>query len=282
MDLRDLEVFVAVAEEGGVVRAADRLGRVQSAVTTRIKGLEADLGQTLFRREARGMRPTPAGDELLGYAKRLLDLAAEARVAVAGGVPRGTFRLGSMESTAAMRLAAPLTALGQRYPEIEIALTVERPETLLAQLRDGALEAAFVAGEVDGTAFESVSVFREPMALVSCAGVGAARPERFLVFGLDCPNRARLMDWYASEGISPKQIVEIGSYHAMLGSIAIGLGAGLMPEGMLETYPDRARLQARPLPEPFRYLDVRLVWRAGMHSPKIAALLDLLASDRAA
>ncbi len=74
MDLSELRIFRAVVREGGVTRAAERLHRVQSNVTTRVRQLEDDLGTALFVREGKRLHLTPAGQTLLGYADRLLAL----------------------------------------------------------------------------------------------------------------------------------------------------------------------------------------------------------------
>src|SRR3954452_24670991 len=92
MDLSDLRIFSAVVREGGVTRAAERLHRVQSNVTTRLRQLEEDLGTTLFVRAGKRLHLAPAGQVLL-----------RARNAVQDPQPRGIFRLGAMESTAAVR-----------------------------------------------------------------------------------------------------------------------------------------------------------------------------------
>src|SRR5262244_2760304 len=110
MDLSDLLIFRAVVQAGGITRAAERLNRVQSNVTTRIRQLEQDLGVALFVRDGKRLRLAPAGHLLLDYADRLLLLADEARNAVQDTRPRGLFRLGAMESTAAVRLPGPLAA----------------------------------------------------------------------------------------------------------------------------------------------------------------------------
>ena len=109
-----------MAREGGVTRAAERLHRVQSNVTTRVRQLEDDLGVQLFIRSGKRLHLAPAGQVLLGYADRLLDLAQEARGAVQDAKPRGLFRLGAMESTAAVRLPAPLSDYHLRYPEVTL------------------------------------------------------------------------------------------------------------------------------------------------------------------
>ena len=124
MDLADLHIFRSVVHAGGVTRAAEKLNRVQSNVTTRVRQLETDLGVELFIRDGKRLHLSSAGKLLLDYADRLIDLAQEAREAVHDATPRGLLRLGTGESTAAMRL--PVTTvellnengLGRRAPAI--------------------------------------------------------------------------------------------------------------------------------------------------------------------
>src|ERR1700751_4919144 len=97
VDLSDLRIFTTVVREGGVTRAAEKLNRVQSNVTTRIRQLEQDLGVDLFLRPGKGRRLSPAELLLLGYADRLLALGAEAGMSIRDPRPRGLFRLGAME-----------------------------------------------------------------------------------------------------------------------------------------------------------------------------------------
>src|ERR1700754_3060865 len=127
MDLADLRIFTAVVREGGVTRAAERLHRVQSNVTTRIRQLEDDIGAPLFIREGKRLHLTPTGQVLLDYADRLLALADEAREAIQDPRPRGLFRLGTMESTAAVRLPGPLSEYHRRYPDVVLELRTGNP-----------------------------------------------------------------------------------------------------------------------------------------------------------
>ena len=123
MDLSQLEVFRAVAEEGGISAAAKRLHRVPSNVTTRLKQLEEELGVDLFIREKLRLRLSSVGHTFLDYTRRILDLTEEARQAAMGSEPRGTFTLGAMESTAAVRIPPVLAAFHQRYPKVELDLS---------------------------------------------------------------------------------------------------------------------------------------------------------------
>src|ERR1051326_3332790 len=104
MNFADLQVFKSVVEEGGVIRAASKLHRVPSAVTTRIKQLEASMGVKLFHRDKQRLHLSPAGELLLGYAERLIQLSAKARDVVSGPPRRGVFKLGRRGSPTASRL----------------------------------------------------------------------------------------------------------------------------------------------------------------------------------
>src|SRR3982750_203045 len=98
IDLESLEIFRAVATEGGVIRAAQKLNRVQSNVTTRIKQMEQRLGRSLFRRQGRGLVLSAEGELLLSYAQRLFRLADEAESELKSGRAIGVLRIGSLES----------------------------------------------------------------------------------------------------------------------------------------------------------------------------------------
>src|SRR6201989_766102 len=104
MDLADLQVFKSAVDEGGILKAAPKLHRVPSSVTTRIQQLELSLGVTLFHRDRQRLHLSPAGELLLAYAARLIQLSDEARAVVSGGVPQGVLKLGALESTTASRL----------------------------------------------------------------------------------------------------------------------------------------------------------------------------------
>src|SRR6476646_6371607 len=92
MDLEALRIFKAVVDEGGVNKAAARLHRVPSNVTTRVKQLEEQLGAKLFAREGRKLKLSAEGKVLLNYAEQLLRLSPEAETALRGGKPRGSRR----------------------------------------------------------------------------------------------------------------------------------------------------------------------------------------------
>src|SRR6516162_2977025 len=124
MDAGDLRVFETVARLGGMNRAAIELHTGQSNVTAPIRLLEDELGTTLFQRNSRGVILTPSGRRLLPYATRMASLLADARRAVADdGDPKGPLAIGSLETTAGLRLPAILAEYAERYPEVDLELT---------------------------------------------------------------------------------------------------------------------------------------------------------------
>ena len=287
MDLSELRLFSTVVREGGITRAAERLHRVQSNVTTRIRQLEDDLGTPLFARQGKRLHLTPSGQMLLGYADRLLALADEARAAVHDPRPRGVFRLGAMESTAAVRLPKPLNQFHQLYPHVVLELRIGNPEILAKAILAGELDAAFVAEPIADAPFEKLHAFSEEPVIVSAndlASIGkkAGAPRSVLVFGNGCPHRKRLEDWYAKRGEMPERTIELGSYHAMLGCVVAGMGIALLPESVLTTFPESKRLNIHRLPRGENRSDTVLIWRRGAGSPNIQALQQVLREDSAA
>lgn len=282
MDLSDLRIFTSVVREGGVTRAAEKLNRVQSNVTTRIRQLEEDLGVELFLREGKRLHVSPAGLVLLGYADRLLALADEARMSIRDPRPRGLFRLGAMESTAAVRLPKVFNAYSRLHPDVTLELRIGNPVTLSAAILAGELDAALVSEPIADAPFEKVLAFEEEPVIVSAAGhppVGkkGGFPTTMIAFEHGCPYRKRLENWYAQHGEMPERTVELGSYHAMLGCVVAGMGIALLPRSVLTTFPESKRLAVHRLPAGENRSRTVLIWRRGAGSPNIAALREILA-----
>jgi len=283
MELSDLQVFRAVVQTGGIVRAAESLHRAQSSVTARIQALEEKLAAPLFIREGRRLQLAPAGRVLLQYADRLLDLAKEATEAVKLDQPSGVLRLGAMESTAAVRLPRPLGKFHDAHPDVTLELYIGDPTDHTRQVLNGELDAALVAIAASDKRLASVPVYEEEMVLISeakhppIASPRDVQARTLLVFHPGCPHRKRFEDWFARAHVVPRQMVEVGSYHAILGCVAIGMGVALVPASVLGTYAERARLGVHALSARFRYAHTRLIWRKDAPQAKITALRQVLA-----
>lgn len=286
MELSDLRIFRTVVSEGGITRAAEKLHRVQSNVTTRVRQLEEDLGVKLFIREGKRLHLSPAGQTLLGYADRLLDMAQDARDAVQDSKPHGVLRLGSMESTAAVRLPAAFSTYHNRFPEVTLELRTGNPQQLARAVLEGELDAALVAEPIANAPFEKVPIYKEELVLIAAADqppitkAGDGAPRTLLAFENGCPHRKRLEDWFSEQGELPDRIIELGSYHAMIGCTVAGMGVSLLPKSVLNGFAEKKRLSAHKLPPGQDFAETVLIWRKGAYSPKVSALIDVLKETR--
>jgi DNA-binding transcriptional LysR family regulator len=282
MDLTDLDIFRAVVQAGGVTRAAEKLNRVQSNITTRVRQLEADLGVQLFIREGKKLHLSPEGKLLLDYADRLLDLAQEAREAVQDAKPRGRLRLGSMESTASVRLPVPMNEYLSRYPDVSLELRIGTPRELAALVREGELDAALVSEPIADAPFEKIPLYDEELVIIAAANHPPIRSPRdvnarsVLAFEAGCPYRQRMEDWFAGSGEMSDRIIETSSYHAILGCAVAGMGISMVPRMVLQTFPDVKLLSVHAIPPQFGHAPTVLIRRKGAASPKVNALIEVL------
>ncbi|MCO4859666.1 LysR substrate-binding domain-containing protein [Herbaspirillum sp. WGmk3] len=241
MELAELEIFRTVVAEGGVTRAAERLNRVQSNVTTRIKQLEESIGVPLFVRDRKRLVLTASGEALLDYAERILDLVQEAREVVSPQNPRGRLRIGSMESAAASRLPAPLAEFHQRWPEVRLELSTGPTDVLIAGVRAGKLDAALVAGPIEDGALSATPLYKEELLLVTPRSHRRVRsPEdvmldTLIVFEQGCAYRRHAESWFAGQGKGgmPVRTLELASYHAILACVAAGAGVAVVPRSVI-------------------------------------------------
>ncbi|HJV06088.1 MAG TPA: LysR substrate-binding domain-containing protein [Chromobacteriaceae bacterium] len=288
MGLDDLLIFQTVLQEGGITRAANRLNRVQSNITTRIRQLEDDLGVALFLREGKRLIPSAAGQLLGDYAQRLLTLADEARAAVTGRQPRGQLRLGSMESTAAIHLAPVLAAFHARYPEVRLELKTGASGPLLSSLLDGDFDGVLVCGPVTDPRLQATPVYCEELVVVAeknhppMHSAADARAPSLLAFAPGCAYRHRLEAWLERSGVSTDRIVEMSSYHTMIGCAASGMGLALIPRRLLACLPGAQAVSIHALPPDLAQAETLLVRRHGLLAPAIDALTALLLDDSAA
>lgn len=283
MDLSALEIFRAVAAEGSVTRAAERLGRVQSNVTTRVQQLEEQLGATLFLREGRRMALTPAGTSLVAYADRLLALAEEARQALHPAAPSGRLRLGAMESTAAARLPAPLARLHAQWPGLQLELRTGASRELVDQVLAHTSDCALVAWPPPGVDPEApvdrTPVFTEAICIALPADhppverPGDLQVNTLAAFDSGCTYRRMGEDWMRAQrhGAAP-QVLELASYHAILACVAAGRCAGVVPQSVIDLMREPPALRWVPLAE----RETVLVRRRGWQTPALDALLQAL------
>jgi DNA-binding transcriptional LysR family regulator len=239
MDATDLRTFEAVARLGGMNRAAAELNTVQSNVTTRIRALEEELGSALFERHSRGVALTDAGRRLLPYAQRIRHLLADARRAVADdGHPSGVLNVGSLETTAALRLPQHLVTFAEAFSDVDLVLSPGTTSELVERVREHELEGAFVCGPVNHPDLVEEVVFREELVLVTARHLRtlqeafAGRDLKIVVLRLGCSYRQRLEEVLARRGVVGVRRLDFGTIDAIMGCVSAGVGITLLPRSV--------------------------------------------------
>ncbi|WP_426343324.1 LysR substrate-binding domain-containing protein [Pseudoduganella sp. R-32] len=285
MELSSLRIFKTVAEEGSVTQAAARLHRVQSNVSARLNQLEESLGVTLFNRSGRRMLITAEGTRLLEYADRLLRLADEAQMSVRGeNEPSGQLHIGSMETTAAARLPRVLGAFHRKHPQVDLLLDTGPTDYQIQQVLNHKVDLALVSGPVERPELEQQPVFVEELVLLTDAlhgpvtGPADVARRTLLVFRSGCSYRRRLEWWFADAGVAHTRIAEFGTFEAIIGCVAAGMGVAMMPREVLRQRGLGRTVQCHTLPPEVAEVETVMVWRRDI--PHHAARDAFIASFR--
>ena len=262
MDAGDLKVFAAVARLGGMNRAAAELNTVQSNITARIQTLEADIGCTLFQRHSRGVSLTPAGQRLLPYADRAAQLLADARRATRDdGVPRGLLTIGSLETTAALRLTPLLARFAGDNPEVDFVLRTGTTHELIGDVLECRVDGAFVCGPVAHPELDEQAVFREELVVLAAPGVSSLddalepRGTRIVVLRAGCSYRQMLEKVLARRAIVVERLLEFGTLEAIFGCVGAGLGITLLPRALVGPVCAKGRVSMHRLPRVHAMVD---------------------------
>jgi len=232
LDLSVLRTLVAVVRNGSFARAAERVGRSESAVSLQLKRLEEQVGQKMFHRAGRNMVLTDAGERMLAYAKRLIALNDEA-VIDAGLHLEGSVRLGVPPDFAATWLPTVLARFVRICPAVDVETTVERSPSLLALFGRGELDLAmsFATGQIEHARW-SGSI---PMAWIGTRSYVRRThdPVRLAVFDPPCLFRAAATAALDSHGISWAVDFKSSSLASLWAAVAAGLGITVRtPEGL--------------------------------------------------
>ncbi|WEH19922.1 LysR family transcriptional regulator [Streptomyces sp. VNUA24] len=284
MELSDLRVFLAVARTQGITKAAQELHTVQSNVSARIHALEKELGAPLFRRHARGVALTNAGEQLLPYAERISRLVDDARHVIGDETdPCGPLRIGSMETTAGLRLPGVLAAFAEDCPRVDFSLLTGPTEQLVRDVLEYRLDGALVGGPVRQPDLVETPVFQERLVLVSARRVtdlnAVMRDPRILVFRVGCSYRRRLESILQARGAAGVRCMEFGTLDGIVGCVGAGMGITLLPAAVVERHASREQLRVHELPAEEARAETVFVQR--IDAPPSPALTRFLTHARA-
>ncbi|QIS15067.1 LysR family transcriptional regulator [Nocardia arthritidis] len=257
MELRQLEYFVAVAEEGSFTRAAARMHIAQSGVSAQILQLERELGLRLFARSRRSVRLTEAGAAVLNHARTALAAVTDARQVADeySGLLRGRVRFGlAASSSFAFDLADMLAEFHRDYPMVEISLLEASTDELVAGLLDGSQDAAIIAPPAtpptelrlqliaDEALVAAVSP-ADPMAANATVTLAELSGRRLITFSRMIGTHSVIVAAFAAAGLPARIAIEAGDPNVLADLAAGGLGVALLPE----PYARDRRLHALPI-----------------------------------
>jgi DNA-binding transcriptional LysR family regulator len=287
MDAADLKFFEEVAQSGGMSRAAKKLNTVQSNVTRRIRTLESELNVSLFNRTGRGVSLTPAGEQLLPFAIRVARLIDEAARAIGDdGRPKGSLVIGSLETTAALRLTPFLSQFVADFPEVDFSLKTGTSRELVEDVLEHRLEGAFVCGPVHHPDLLQRKMYQERLVLLTARretslGTYLRKNDlRMAVLRAGCSYRLILESWLAHRGIVGVRLLEFGTLEAIIGCVEAGLGMTLLPEALVGPVWRDERVAVHSLPNDYGHVDTLFIRRRdSFQSSALKALLALVSPE---
>jgi DNA-binding transcriptional LysR family regulator len=258
MELRQLEYFVAVAEEANFTRAAQRVLISQSGVSSQVRQLERELGQELFDRSTRQARLTAAGQAALDPARAALAAAANIQHAVdeVTGLVRGRLAIGMVVGCTITPLFVAMEKFHRRHPGIEMAVTEDNSEQMAAAVRSGQLDVALIGATgklpdgLDGMTIitENLSALVPPthaLARRARLPIGQLDGEPIVCMPVGTGIRATLDMGCAAAGFTPQVTVEASAADTVAELTRRGLGVGVLSASMTTRYDKR--LVAVPL-----------------------------------
>ena len=233
LDTDQLRSFLAIVDSGSFTRAAERVNKTQSAVSMHIRRLEEQLGCVLFVKQGRGAKLTAEGEELIDYARRIMQAEAGAMAALSRKGLQGSVRLGIPDDYAEAFLADILTRFNHRHPLVEIAVTCENSIELAALVHAGALELALVTDHEGLTGFEVIR--EEPLRWAAAQRFkpSAAEPIPLALGSSACVWRRVADEALEGRRESVRALFVSKNYTAIGTVVRAGLAATVLPESMI-------------------------------------------------
>ncbi|MBB3130585.1 DNA-binding transcriptional LysR family regulator [Paenibacillus rhizosphaerae] len=269
MELTDLKVFMAIVKEGSITRAAEKLGYVQSNLTTRVRKLESGLGVQLFLRTPKGVVPTEKGLVLYQYASDILMLAEEAAKAVKEpDHPCGPLSIGVVETIASTApFIQALSEFQSQYPEVSLSLVTATSKENYEKVLDRRLDGAFLTGEFDLSLLQIAFEIQEEVVLLAPAGLGTEAfidktgNPAWVVFPKGCPLRAANEDWLHSKEEQSMNMIEVSTLETMVNCVRAGIGSAFLTRMAVAAITDEDGVSMYPVPERYQFVNTRLVSR---------------------
>ena len=289
MEVRQLQIFRALAEELNFTRTAEKVHTVQSNVTAQIKALKEELGSPLFDRLGRRVTLTDAGRNFLPFAEQALAAMEQGQRAVqTGAEPSGPLKVGIPESILTYRLPQVLRIYHRRFPHVELNFRPQWDDVLPVMLETGKLDMAVCMIDASpNPAIKSIRLRAERIFLLAhtshpLAGQRTVKPadlagQTLLLTEGGCGYRLKLDRVMAMQNIRPGNVTEFSSVEAIKQCVAAGMGLGLLPAIVVARELRQHQLKALHWAGPSLDIATHILWHKDKWvSPAMAAFMELV------
>ena len=261
MELRNLITFCKIAQFKSFSKAAKELGYAQSTITMQIQLLEQELQTKLFERIGREIKLTLKGEIFLEYADKIISLSNEAKEAISDTeVPKGTLRIGTVESLCTMKLTELLEKFHMKYPEVEIVIKLGMCSDLRNMIKNNTVDLVFI---LDGAIYDpdliSLLSYEEPMAILASPANKLSNKKNLTIRDIagepliltekGCSYRNAFEEMFYKAGLQPRASLEVGSLDTIKTFAMGNLGVTLLPIMAVKKELEQMRLKVLDVPE---------------------------------
>lgn len=286
MDLRQLEMAIAVAENASFTRASEQLYVAQSAISRKIKLLEEELGEPIFKRVNKKVYVTPAGETLLRYARRIfLDMRnAKLEISEIAHLERGQLRVGAGMLACTYIIPPVLEKFKALHPRIDLEVITAPTDTLLSKLNDNLIELGVFTLPIKHTDLQVVPLATEEMVVVTSpkhpvlslkSKINAEELQDYplILFPKGARTRNVLDKFFHDAGITPRIVMEAENVALIKPLVKIDLGIGIVPLRSIAEELQRGELHCLRIKNRRLVRQVGLVYHKSEYIPKMLAEL---------
>ena len=270
MDSNLLKVFVEVARENSITKAASKLNFAQSNVTSRIKQLEKSLGFALFHRIPKGVILSKEGEKLYPYALEIVKKVELATFSMKNITNQEHLIIGSTESNATTRIIPFLVQLHNDFPNMSLELITNTTREITKELLDYKVDIAFISGVPKNNELIVLNKVEENIVIVEPKMENA--PNVFLSFKNGCAYNEFGQNYLKNSSDEDFKTLEFGNYEIILGCVKAGMGKSLLPMSIVKKHKYENDLKITSLPKELANMPTCLVCRKD-NIPKIEEYL---------
>src|SRR5699024_342068 len=270
MNIKDLKIFITVAEEKSISETAKKLNYVQSNISSRIQKLEKTLSTKLFYRNKNGMTLTGNGTTLIDYANKIVSISEEMKEVInESDNPRGKLDIASVETV--IKLPLILSKYNKNFKDVDLTLSTGVTTELRNKVMNYELDGAFVTKNINTSHknLKEIEVFNETLVLISdveSKTISDTINLPILGFSDGCGYRLKLNEWLNHERIVPSKVMELGTLETTLGSVISGLGIAYVPYSAVEHYEASGLIRCHYLPKEFSEIKTIFIYRDEKHT----------------